>query len=266
MNFPNRWRLWIKGVLKSAKASTLINGSPSKEFLCSRGIRQGDPLSPFLFLIAMESLNWMLQKARELGVFREINTGKCSLLGINVPDCEVSDLANIAQCKVVSCPFSYLGLIVGANMNLAKIWKQVIDTFEARLSSWKTKNLSIGGRVVLIRAVLDSLPVYFFSLYKAPNKDWKCQSSIPQPDVHAIQPTWLFHFSLALPFLPVMHTKSQLTLTPLALLTPKCKTPLALLTPKCKTPLALLTPQGETSTLACLQDFLLCNYYAMQLH
>ncbi|KAI3695407.1 hypothetical protein L1987_78404 [Smallanthus sonchifolius] len=79
--------------------------------------------------------------------------------------------------------------------------------------------------------------------------DWKCQSSIPQPDVHAIQPTWLFYLSLALPFLPVMHTKSQLTLTPLALLTPKCKTPLALLTPKCKTPLALLTPQASFSFL-----------------
>ncbi|KAI3828158.1 hypothetical protein L1987_02255 [Smallanthus sonchifolius] len=108
------------------------------------------------------------------------------------------------------------------------------------------------------------------------------------PDVHAIQPSRLFHFSFALPFLPVMHTKSQLTLcktplalptpqgrtfsltpkckTPLAFLTLKCKTPLALLTPKCKTPLALLTLKCKTSTLACLQDFLLCNYYAMQLH
>jgi hypothetical protein len=39
-----------------AKLLVLINGSPSKEFLMSRGIRQGDPLSLFFFLIAAEGL------------------------------------------------------------------------------------------------------------------------------------------------------------------------------------------------------------------
>ncbi|KAI3741278.1 hypothetical protein L1987_58949 [Smallanthus sonchifolius] len=93
-----------------------------------------------------------------------------SLMGTNVPDRDVQILANLARCRVGYIPFSYLVLVVGANMNLAKNWKPVIDSFEARLSVWKAKKLSIGGRVVLIQSVLDSLPVYFFSLFKAPYK------------------------------------------------------------------------------------------------
>ncbi|KAI3727188.1 hypothetical protein L1987_66999 [Smallanthus sonchifolius] len=216
-NFPHKWRLWVKGVMGSAKASVLINGSPSKEFNCSRGVRQGDPLSPFLFLIAMESLNWMLESAGVLGVFRGlkmpkngpiishllfaddviimgewskanfknllrlmrcfylasglvINLSKCSLLGINVSENSVAEMAEIARCQVGQLPFSYLGLKVGANMNHSKNWRPIIEAFKARLSIWKAKNLSIGGRVVLLRFVLDSLPVYYFSLFKAPDK------------------------------------------------------------------------------------------------
>ncbi|PWA39897.1 RNA-directed DNA polymerase, eukaryota [Artemisia annua] len=58
----------------------------------------------------------------------------------------------------------------GANMNRISNWKPVFDVFESRLTKWKADCLSIGGRVTLIKYVLESLPVYFFSLYKAPCK------------------------------------------------------------------------------------------------
>lgn len=67
-------------------------------------------------------------------------------------------------------PFSYLGLQVGANMNLCKNWLPVLEAFRSRLSSWKAKTLSIGGRVTLIKSVLEALPIYYFSLYRAPNQ------------------------------------------------------------------------------------------------
>lgn len=63
MNFGGKCCKWITGCLKSAQISVLISGSPLGEFNMERGLRQGDPISPFLFLIAGEALNIVMQEA-----------------------------------------------------------------------------------------------------------------------------------------------------------------------------------------------------------
>nr|KAJ0211203.1 hypothetical protein LSAT_V11C400178620 [Lactuca sativa] len=63
MRFVNKWRMWIKGCLRSSRALVIINGSPTVEFEISKGVRQGDPLSPFLFIIIMEGLHIALEEA-----------------------------------------------------------------------------------------------------------------------------------------------------------------------------------------------------------
>ncbi|KAJ0469888.1 putative reverse transcriptase zinc-binding domain-containing protein [Helianthus annuus] len=78
-------------------------------------------------------------------------------------------MANVLQCRAGFFPFKYLGLYVGANMNLIKNWKPIVDLFKNRLSMWKARKLSYGGRITLLKSVLSSLPTYFFSLYKAPS-------------------------------------------------------------------------------------------------
>lgn len=56
--------------LTTATISILVNGSPSKPFKMGRGLRLGDPLSPFLFVIMVEVLNKLLLKASDLGFFK----------------------------------------------------------------------------------------------------------------------------------------------------------------------------------------------------
>ncbi|KAJ0805636.1 putative RNA-directed DNA polymerase [Helianthus annuus] len=217
MGFHEKWCSWIMGILKSASSSVLVNGSPTFTFRCEKGLRQGDPLSPFLFLVVMEALSVILVNAKNEGILKgisipnngpnishllyaddaivmgewsrseivnvvrtlrcfficsglKINIEKSYLFGIGVGSGEIEEMANLLGCKHDSPPFKFLGLKVGANMNRISNWQPVIESFRARLAKWKSHLLSIGGRVVLIKSVMESLPTYYFSLYKAPKK------------------------------------------------------------------------------------------------
>lgn len=66
MGFSCKWRGWIQGCLKLARASVLVNGSPIEEFPITKGVRQGDSLSSFLFIIAMKGLNIALKSAKKI--------------------------------------------------------------------------------------------------------------------------------------------------------------------------------------------------------
>ncbi|GJU60452.1 putative RNA-directed DNA polymerase, eukaryota, reverse transcriptase zinc-binding domain protein [Tanacetum coccineum] len=63
LGFGDTWRLWIRECLCSARTSILVNGSPTAEFSLKRRLRQGDPLSPFLFILVMEGLHIAINDA-----------------------------------------------------------------------------------------------------------------------------------------------------------------------------------------------------------
>ena len=66
--FTRRWRDWISLLLSSASTKIILNGSPGRRICHARGLRQGDPLSPLLFVIVMEVLNALLRLADERGL------------------------------------------------------------------------------------------------------------------------------------------------------------------------------------------------------
>uniref|UniRef100_A0A2N9E7V6 Reverse transcriptase domain-containing protein n=1 Tax=Fagus sylvatica TaxID=28930 RepID=A0A2N9E7V6_FAGSY len=65
--FSEKWRKWIYFCVSSIRFSILVNGSPCGFFPSSRGIRQGDPLSPMLFVIVMEAFSRLIDKATNAG-------------------------------------------------------------------------------------------------------------------------------------------------------------------------------------------------------
>nr|KYP51226.1 Putative ribonuclease H protein At1g65750 family [Cajanus cajan] len=77
-------------------------------------------------------------------------------------------MATFLNCKVGHFPCSYLGLFIGANPNRLSTWQTVISKVEKKLTKWKGKLLSFGGRLVLLKSVLNSIPIYFLSFFKAP--------------------------------------------------------------------------------------------------
>nr|GEU66894.1 hypothetical protein [Tanacetum cinerariifolium] len=72
MGFGSKWRGWISSCLSSASILVLVNVSPSKEFKLERGLRQGNPLSPFLFLIVFEALQVSILEACDNGLYKGI--------------------------------------------------------------------------------------------------------------------------------------------------------------------------------------------------
>nr|KYP31000.1 Putative ribonuclease H protein At1g65750 family [Cajanus cajan] len=74
------------------------------------------------------------------------------------------------NCRITHLPFLYLGLPIGSNPRKADTWKPVLLKFNKKLSGWKSKILSMAGRVCLINSVLTNLPLYYLSFFKMPKK------------------------------------------------------------------------------------------------
>jgi len=81
-----------------------------------------------------------------------------------------SDYMNIFGCQVAETPLTYLGIPLHYKRISNKDWKIIEDRFERKLSTWKGKLLSYGGRLTLINSVLSNLSVYMLSFFEIPKE------------------------------------------------------------------------------------------------
>lgn len=76
MGFPERWIVWVMEYFCSVTYAIIVNGQPMGHIKPMRGLRQGDPLSPYLFLICAEPLSFMLRQAKNNWVISRVPTSK----------------------------------------------------------------------------------------------------------------------------------------------------------------------------------------------
>jgi len=80
MGFGEKWRRWIQECITKTTISVIFTGKPTKPFHMERGLRQGNPLSPLLFVFAAEVLNKMFQRAASNGLIKGIEVGRDKVL------------------------------------------------------------------------------------------------------------------------------------------------------------------------------------------
>ena len=130
--FSAKWRQWIFACISTVRFSILVNGTLTGFFPSSRGLRQGDPLSPLLFLIIMEALSRMLGKAVKGGYILGFKVGASG------SELMISHLL-FADDTLIFCGADPLQIW---HLRAVFIWFQAISRLKINLS--KTELVAVG--------------------------------------------------------------------------------------------------------------------------
>jgi retron-type reverse transcriptase len=102
LGFSQRWRDWITIILGSSSSKIIINREQTNIINHKRGVRQGDPLSPFLFTLAMDPLQRMIEKAAPAGLLGSVLTkGAKFCCSLYADDASVFVRADNSDLKVL---------------------------------------------------------------------------------------------------------------------------------------------------------------------
>nr|GEX66683.1 RNA-directed DNA polymerase, eukaryota [Tanacetum cinerariifolium] len=172
--------------------SGTVSDTPSNEFNFHCGLKQGDPLAPLLFILVMESLHLSISRVVEAGLFKGfwLNSSlslsylfyadDALIIGVGVSRSATEVAASTIGCSIMDKQFRYHGIMVGGNTSRHKAWEEVVLKIRSRLSKWKVKTLSIGGRLTLLKSILGASPLYTMSIFKAPKGESNLHDTFPR--------------------------------------------------------------------------------------
>ncbi|GFS40543.1 hypothetical protein Acr_00g0069200 [Actinidia rufa] len=191
LGFGDKWCSWMKSCISTVKFSVLlVNGLAKGFFSGTRGLRQGDPLSPFLSITVMDVLRRFISRVVSSGRLNGFRVGESSQEVIVLHLLFADDTLILCKDdpKEVACLRDILlcfQAASGLKINLVKSeiiqvsflapplsprlrGELVVDRLERKLDSWKRQYLSKGGKLTLIKSSLSSMPTYFLSLLTIP--------------------------------------------------------------------------------------------------
>uniref|UniRef100_A0A7C9ALA2 Reverse transcriptase domain-containing protein n=1 Tax=Opuntia streptacantha TaxID=393608 RepID=A0A7C9ALA2_OPUST len=161
MGFGDRWRRWIHHCISSPSFAVLVNGSTTDFFPASRGLRQGDPLSPLLFLLVMEVLTRMIEASSNAGLLSGFSLSRP---GSNVEELKVSHLL-FADDTIVFCDYDCEQIV---NLRCLLIWFQAVSGLRINLSKSSILPVGQGVNIQALAGVLgckiESLPITYLGL------------------------------------------------------------------------------------------------------
>ncbi|KAL0283960.1 UNVERIFIED_CONTAM: Retrovirus-related Pol polyprotein from type-2 retrotransposable element R2DM [Sesamum radiatum] len=176
--FPSKFITWIAQCLTTVSFSISLNGSVHGFFAGARGLRQGDPMSPYLFVLVMELFHALLKfRIRTDGRFQ--HHWKCedlNILNLGFADDVLLFCAGHVESEILevlgfqegSLPIKYLGVPLTASRLTIADCQPLLDKVSSRISGWSHLSLSFAGRVQVIKSVLSALHMYWGSVFILP--------------------------------------------------------------------------------------------------
>jgi hypothetical protein len=155
MGFGPRWRGWISTLLSTATSSVLINGAQSRKFKHMTGLRQGDPLAPMLFILALEPLQHLLVLEEEVSNLSPIHTSMTKIrISLYADDAAIFVNPVKEEIDSIKEVFQAFGVASGLKVNLSKSaaypikcenidLQEVLQNFPCAIRSFPCKYLGL---------------------------------------------------------------------------------------------------------------------------